>query len=100
MQETQYLNIGKRKKINFLQYVCLKPPNLKFMPKYLLYQISPLADFTLHYTKVVRSKIYSSKSANYRFYSLHPSIMYSLSNDILESQGHKSLIKQKPRPYW
>ena len=41
--------------------------------------------WAIHYTTVVKSKIYSSKSASYRFYSLHSSIMYSLFNDILQT---------------
>ena len=38
--------------------------------------------WAIHYTTVVKSKINSSKSVSYRFYSLHSSIMYSLFNDI------------------
>ena len=40
-----------------------------------------IIEMSLHYTTAVKGKIYSSKSASYR-YSLHSSIMHSLFIDI------------------
>ena len=48
-----------------------------------LYNIPCISSkWAIHYTIVVKNKIYSSKSVSYRFYSLHSSIMYSLFKDI------------------
>ena len=48
MQETQYFNISRRTNYFSLNKLVWNPHNLKILPKYLLYQISPFPDFILH----------------------------------------------------